>query len=197
MTWTRPAWPLALFAIACLSACPASDDTADSGAESGPTPTPTSDGMADASDSSEGEASICPGMEIVGETTDGATDPLMETWGAACTTDQDCIDLIGDPEAICDTMAVVYELPGGYCTKPCTLPDAQTRFVENAPECDPNGGVGCFGVMGMFERCGLFCTDDTQCNRNGYICRQMPLIGQAEDPRSCLMPDCCQQSCGG
>lgn len=199
MNWIRPAWPLALLALAAL-ACPASDDTTETGAESGSTPTttetpttPTSDDTAGSSESDP--PSVCPGMEIVGETTDGATDPLMETWGAPCTTNQDCIDLIGDPEAICDTMAVVYELPGGYCTKPCTLPNAETRFVMDAEDCSPDGGVGCFGVLGMFERCGLFCTDDAQCNRNGYICRQMPLIGLPEDPRSCLMPDCCQNGC--
>lgn len=193
MNWIRPAWPLALFAVAAL-ACPAGDDTSETGAESGSTPTTTE---TPTSDDTAGESAICTGMPLTGGTTDGAMDPLMDTWGAPCSTDQDCIDLIGDPAAICDSMAVVYELPGGYCTKPCTLPDAQTRFVMDAEDCSPDGGVGCFGVMGMFERCGLFCTDDAQCNRDGYICRQMPLIGQEGDPRSCLMPDCCQNSCPG
>ena len=131
----------------------------------------------------------------IGETTDGAMDPLMETWGAACQTDQDCIDLIGDPDVFCDTEAVVYELPGGYCTKLCTLPDMQTQSVLDAPDCDPAGGVACIGVKGTHERCGIVCTDDQQCNRDGYICRQLPLIALPEDPRMCLMPDCCLDGC--
>ena len=119
----------------------------------------------------------------------------MDTWGAACTTNEECVALLGDPAAICETNAVVYELPGGYCTKPCVLPDATTQAVPDAADCDPNGGVACIGLMGTFERCGIICTDDMQCNRDGYICRQMPLIAQPDDPRMCLMPDCCQDTC--
>lgn len=192
MTWMRRA-SILLLPLALVAACP-SDDGDDAANDSGSTPTtsPTADDGS-AGDDSAAELGCAAG--VVGETTDGAANSLMETWGAPCTTDQDCIDLIGDPLAICDQMAVVYELPGGYCTKECELPDLETTFINDAEECDPNGGVGCFGVMGMFARCGLFCTDDAQCTRDGYICRQMPLIAQEGDPRSCLMPDCCQESC--
>lgn len=131
----------------------------------------------------------------VGETTDGASNPLMLTWGAHCTSHAQCVALLDDPDAICETMAVIYELPGGYCTKPCTLPDATTQFVPDAPDCDAGGGVACIGSKNVFERCALPCTDDMQCNRDGYICRQLPLISQPDDPRMCLMPECCQDTC--
>ncbi len=209
MSWTRPALATAFVSLAFLSACP-SDDTTDSGADSDAmttsptTATPTSaDATADATaadataESGNDDSSVELGCAAgaVGETTDGASDPVMLTWGASCTTDQECIDLIGDPLAICDTEAVIYEMPGGYCTKPCTLPDLETQAVPNAMDCDPNGGVTCIGSMGTFERCGIECTDDAQCNRDGYICRQLPLIAMPTDPRLCLMPDCCQDTC--
>lgn len=180
----RFVWPVALLALSLqLPIACTTDDTDDSGEGS-------------AADDTNGEVDeLGCAAGAVGMGTDGATDPLMQTWGAPCTSDQDCIDLIGDPEAICDSMAVVYELPGGYCTKPCSLPDMQTQSVLDDPGCDPNGGVACIGVMGTFERCGIVCTDDAQCNRDGYICRQLPLIALPEDPSMCLMPDCCLDSC--
>jgi hypothetical protein len=130
----------------------------------------------------------------VGETTDGAMDPLMETWGAPCGNDNECVMLLGEG-AICETEAVIYELPLGYCTKPCTLPDTNTRVVPDDPDCDPDGGVACIGSSPLFQRCALLCTDDAQCNRDGYICRRMPLIAQDTDPKACLMPDCCEGGC--
>lgn len=203
MSWIRRAWPLALLTIS-LSACPADgeDDTAaESGSNNDTSATAAATADASASADETATSSDTPPAElgcaagVVGETTDGAADPLMQTWGAPCTTNDDCVALIGDPAAVCDTTAVVYELPGGYCTKPCTLPDLETQFVLDAPDCDPNGGVACIGSKGTFERCGLPCTDDTQCNRDGYICRQMPLIAMPQDPKMCLMPDCCLDGC--
>jgi len=196
------------FVSIALSAACVADDVEDTGAESGanttsPTtaaPTTAAPTTADAdatADSGNDDSSVELGCAAgaIGETTDGASDPLMMTWGASCTTDADCVALIGDPAAVCDTMAVIYEMPGGYCTKPCSLPDLETQAVLDDPQCDPAGGVACIGSMGTFERCGIVCTDDMQCNRDGYICRQLPLIAQPDDPRLCLMPDCCQETC--
>lgn len=195
MSWIRRSSPLALLALSILTACPTEgeDDSGESGNDETSNTTPTA-ATADET-AADDSAELGCAANIPFDTTNGATEPLMMTWGAACSTDQECIDLIGDPAAICDTTAVVYELPGGYCTKPCSLPDLNTTAILDAPDCDPAGGVACIGVMGTFERCGLVCTDDMQCNRPGYECRQMPLIAMEGDPSLCLMPDCCQDTC--
>ncbi len=128
------------------------------------------------------------------DSTDGMMNPIMDAWSSACTTDAECVERIG-AGAVCLFEAVVYELPGGYCTKPCTLPDMATRVVMDDPACDPNGGVACVGQNPTFMNCAILCTDDQQCNRDGYTCRQMPLVSEATDPSLCLMPDCCQGTC--
>ena len=87
--------------------------------------------------------------------------------------------------------AVIYELPQGFCTKPCMLPDSTTSNVPNDPQCDPAGGVDCIGNQLVFQYCAVPCTDDNQCNRDGYMCRRMPMISSEGDPTYCLMPDCC------
>jgi hypothetical protein len=138
-------------------------------------------------------AAMCP-YDLPGDTTDGASDPIMNAWGAPCTTDAECVALIGEG-AECLDMAVIYELPGGFCSKPCSLPDTSTTFVNDDPTCDPNGGVTCVGQKPLFEYCIVSCTDDLQCDREGYYCRQMPVISGAEDPTFCLMPDCCENGC--
>lgn len=174
-----------------LFACPADDDE------------DTSANMNSASnaDSTADDTAADSGNEALGcafpeeqDSTDGMTNPLQETWGSACTTDAECIERVGEG-GVCLFQAVVYELPQGYCAKPCSLPDSNTRFVADDPACDPNGGIACTGQMGTFEYCAPLCTDDAQCNRDGYICRQMPIIAQAEDPSLCLMPECCQGTC--
>jgi hypothetical protein len=129
------------------------------------------------------------------DTTDGNTTPLQDAWGSACTSDAECVARIGDG-AVCLDLAVVYELPLGYCSKPCSLPDSDTRVVPDDPTCDPNGGIACVGLSGaLFEYCAPLCNDDAQCNRDGYVCRQMPVIAQPQDPSLCLMPDCCEGTC--
>ncbi len=124
---------------------------------------------------------------------------LQMTWGSACQTDQECKDRLGDPDAVCDFSAVVYELPGGYCTKPCVVGDdpsnTQMSFELDDPECDPAGGVACVGANGIYTRCAIPCTDDSNCGREGYFCRQMPSIGGPNDPSFCLMDDCCEMNC--
>lgn len=128
------------------------------------------------------------------DTTDGMTASAQQTYGAACNTDADCVALVGEG-GLCLIQAVVYELPHGYCAKPCVLPDSATRVVLDDPACDPAGGVACTGQKDIFEYCGVLCSDDAQCDRDGYICRQMPMIAQPEDPTLCLMPDCCLDTC--
>ena len=162
--------------VASLVACPADD---------GDTGSPDDTGADD--------GAMCP-LEQTGLGTDGESNDLMQTWGAPCTSDEDCVALLGDG-AICQDKAVIYELPGGYCSKPCSLPDADTRVVLDAMDCDPAGGVACIGQMGFFESCTLLCSDDAQCSRDGYYCRQMPMISSEGDPKACLMPDCCESTC--
>jgi len=168
---------IAFCLVAPLAACP-SDDAAESG---------------DAAAATAGDEPCW--ADQVGLGSDGSSNPLQETWGAACTSDADCVALIGEG-GICQFEAVIFGLPGGYCSKPCVLPDETTRVLEDSPECDPNGGVACIGQKGFYEFCALVCTDDMQCTRDGYDCRQMPLIANPDDPKSCLMPDCCEGACG-
>jgi len=177
---TRIALALLLPLFLVIVACPGSDDGADgSTAEGG---------------SSGGNPLGCAADMTVNDTTDGATDPRQQTWGAACTADEDCVALIG-PGAMCLFEAVIYELPQGYCSKPCTMPDSTTTVVPNHPDCDPAGGVDCIGLMAVFANCAVPCTDDAQCNRDGYECRRMPMISADGDPSYCLMPECCGGTC--
>lgn len=164
--------------VTTLVACPADD---------GDTGTPD--------DTGADGAEMCPDGDF-GMGTDGQTNDVMQTWGSPCETNEDCVAVLGEG-ATCEDMAVIYELPGGYCTKPCSLPDANTRVVEDAMDCDPAGGVACIGQMGFFENCAVLCTDDAQCSRDGYFCRQMPMISAEGDPKACLMPDCCEGTCEG
>lgn len=128
------------------------------------------------------------------DTTDGNTESRMMTWGAPCSVDSECVALLGEG-AVCDFLAVTFELPGGYCTKPCELPDRDTTFVADDPACDPNGGVNCIGQLPLYQRCAMPCTDDAQCDREGYYCRRMPSLGAEGDPSYCLMPNCCVGEC--
>lgn len=120
---------------------------------------------------------------------DSGQGTLMEKWGAPCSSDADCKAII-DEDAVCVTNIVdAFEAPGGYCSKNCSLPDENTKYVENATDC--NGEATCLGVDGFFEACAVPCEDDSQCDRN-YICRTMPIVGEAGDPKFCLMVDACQ-----
>jgi hypothetical protein len=113
---------------------------------------------------------------------------LQQTWGAACTEDQQCKDITGDDAATCLKEAVIFELPDGYCSKPCDV--AGSTAVLDAPECGDEG-LACVGVDDYIEACALPCTSDDDCTRAGYICRTFPVIGMPGDPKFCLMVDCC------
>lgn len=140
---------------------------------------------------SEGEACWADNPDA-GEGDEAAS--IQKTWGAPCTADADCVALLGD-DAICETAAVIYGLPGGYCTKICDLTGDETLIVDD-PTCDPAGGVNCIGADAIFERCAVPCTGNDQCGRDGYQCRQMPQISGPDDPSYCLMDDCCEGACG-
>lgn len=196
MSWIHRAWPVAFVALGLQTACPSDDTEDDTAAETSNmegTTASTSPATGTADETASADDSAALGC-AAGVTAGSSPEPIMQTWGAACTSNEDCIDLIGDPAAVCDFAAVVYELPGGYCTKPCVLPDFETRAVLDDPQCDPEGGVACLGVMGTFERCAIPCTESAQCNREGYECRLLPLIGVEGDPTFCLMPDCCDNN---
>jgi hypothetical protein len=198
----RRSLPFAFVSVSALFACPAGDDGddategADDVADDG-TPTTAGDdgGTTPADSSGSGELpNECPfNDDVEPDTTDGQSNPLMNMWSSACTEDADCVALLGEG-AYCEDTAVIYELPGGYCTKPCDVPTGMTVVLDD-PACDPAGGVNCVGVDGFFEACVPSCTDDAQCNRAGYYCRQMPMIANPDDPSFCLMPDCCEETC--
>ncbi len=174
---------LALVAAGGLvAACPASDDN-DEGSDSANDASSAADGAPTSAASAEDTATPGAGGENL-------------TWGAPCTTDAECVALIGEG-GFCQNMAVIYELPGGYCTKPCMLPDTTTTVVQGDPACDPSGTIDCIGTMGFLEVCAKPCTDTAECDgRDLYTCQQMPMIAQPTDPSYCLMDTCCQDNCG-
>jgi hypothetical protein len=178
-----------------LLACPG-DDSSDSGNDTGGddgSDTPSSDptSMPDSSGGDDDGAALGCAADLPEDAMDGTMTGIMAEWGAPCDVDGDCVTLLGDG-AVCLKAAVIYELPLGYCSKPCELPDGFTGIVADDPMCDAAGGVSCLGVEGTFEYCTVPCTDNAQCERAGYFCRQMPLISMEGDPTFCLMPDCCE-----
>jgi len=176
----------ACLALPLAAGCPADEDESagDEGAnsESNTTAVSTTDEPAttdDPSTSAEGSS--------------GGGEGVQSTWGAPCTEDSECIALLGEG-GVCLNEAVIFELPGGYCSKTCTLPEGSTYSIDDA-QCDPAGGVDCIGQAPLFEVCAPQCTSDSQCTRDQYDCRNFPLIATEGDPTYCLMPDCCQESC--
>jgi hypothetical protein len=121
--------------------------------------------------------------------TGGVCDPidLMTNYGAPCEVDADCVALIAPGARCLKDLLGVYDLPGGYCSNDCALPDSQTTVVKNAADCFL--GADCIGLDGYFEACALECQCDADCPRDGYECRRMPVISKADDPKYCLMTD--------
>jgi len=121
---------------------------------------------------------------------DTATDVMTE-WGSPCETAADCSHLGADAECFLETIGV-FELPGGVCSKRCTLPDSGTTVVLDADECDPAGGVACVGAKDIFSACMPPCSSDSECGREAYGCIRMPVISAPSDSTFCLMdPDAC------
>ena len=117
----------------------------------------------------------------------GSGESVMEEFGHPCNTDAECQAVLGADGVCLKDILMVYNLPGGYCSKLCMLPDANTAYVPNDPTCGP--GVYCIGADGYFEGCVIECTDNSQCPRAGYECRIMPQIGKDGDPKFCLMTE--------
>jgi hypothetical protein len=141
--------------------------------------------------------------DFVDKDPESAAEDLMTAWGAACDQnangiqdaedDQFCRDLLGFDNAICVAdILMIYTIPGGYCSRPCELPSKDVSFVEDAADCDPDGGVNCVGAMGIYTVCAPPCALDDSCSRQGYGCIPMPEISNTGDPQYCLMnPDAC------
>jgi hypothetical protein len=113
---------------------------------------------------------------------DGTTPSIMDVWGAPCTTDADCMPTLGADGVCVQNILGVYDLPGGFCSKYCELPDSATSFIHDAPDCDPAGGVTCVGAKDLFSACIIPCTASDQCGREGYGCRTMPTLASEGDP---------------
>ena len=113
---------------------------------------------------------------------------VMEDFGAACQTDADCSG--NEYKCINNVLDGAYSLPGGYCTKDCTVADnANTYYEANDPDC--GGGASCIGVNNLFTACAIPCQSNDDCWREGYECRFLPVVGMGDDPKFCLMPDKC------
>ncbi len=144
----------------------------------------STEGTSDASASSTVSPTSDPTM---GSTTNGGDEGVMGKFGHACASDADCVAVLGDGGVCLKDILMVYNLPGGYCSKICKLPDAMTAYVPDDPICGP--GVTCIGAMGYFEGCAVECADNSDCPRQGYECRIMPTIGMPGDPTFCLMTE--------
>jgi len=181
------------FAAALLmAACGEDEKLTDSSPSS--TPMTSSDPSGTTTDDSASET----GTPTTGSSAEGTDtgvdlnpDNLMEKYGAPCTVDADCQALIA-PSATCvKDILGVYTLPGGYCSNPCAMPaDMDITYVKHHPDCF--FGVDCVGLDGYFEACAPTCTDNSQCPRADYECRQMPQISVMGDPKYCLMTDASQ-----
>lgn len=154
-----------------LSGC-SGDDSSSSDSET----TMSSDSNSSTSDSSGSDSDTGDAMTQLcgsGEKTEGSATNLMAEWGAACTTDQECVDLIGEGGTCLDNILGIFVLPMGYCAKICALPDSDTKYVENDPAC--GDGQICLGAKDFFEACAIPCESDDECQRDGYTCQILPM----------------------
>ncbi len=152
------------------------------------------DGNSDASGDGDGDGDGDQCTQSWVDKPNAAATPIQQTWGAACSTDDDCKTLLGYDNAYCiKDILSVYELPEGYCSRPCDLPDADTKYIPNDPTCEAAGGVDCIGLDGFFESCAVPCSEDSECNRDPYACTIMPVIATDGDQTYCLMNpnECC------
>jgi hypothetical protein len=174
--------------VVLVGAC--GDGSSDAGDESGS----ESESESESGDGDgDGDGELMCGDEWAEKDPDTMAPDLMQTWGAACEIDDDCKTILGEDNAMCVVNILdVYTTPGGYCTRPCMLPDSATLYVADAEDCDPDGGVTCLGAMGIFSVCAPPCTMHEQCTREGYGCINMPQISMQGDPKFCLMsPEAC------
>lgn len=170
---------LALCLLVFASACDNGDDSGDDTAAetTGPAPQPCGTEWAEKS---------------------GTGTSIMDMWGAPCMSSADCVPLLGEGAECITNILGVYDLPGGFCSKYCDLPDSGTSFLLDSEQCDPAGGVACVGAQGLFTACIIPCTSSDECGREGYGCRTMPTLAAEGDPTFCLMSptDCCTTDSG-
>ncbi len=126
-----------------------------------------------------GQPLICEGENIMGD------------YGRPCVEDNEC-EFLGEGFKCVHTILEVAHPPGGYCSRDCELPDGNTKYVKDHVMCGP--GVTCLGVRDFFEACAIECTSDDQCQREGYECRLLPVVGGEGEPKFCLMVDDCVAS---
>lgn len=148
----------------------------------------TTDGTA-GSETDGGDTDF-PGCPDGAPASDGGEN-LMEDYGRPCEVDTDC-EFLGDGAKCVHTILDVAHAPAGYCSRDCDLPDGNTKYVADDPIC--GAGVTCLGVKGFFEACSLECTSNDQCQRDGYECRLLPIVGAEGEPKFCLMVDECVAS---
>ncbi len=193
-----PTFPLALalslalpFALSS-SGC-AGDDSASTASDTQTTNETNATGTASDSDSETGNVDVKTQLCGTGDKAEGSGANLMEKWGAPCTSNDDCVALAGEGAECLENILDIYLLPQGYCSKPCSLPNSDTQYVDNDPMC--GDGMTCLGAVGFFETCALPCTSDDECQRDGFSCQLLPQIGAEGDPKFCLMNYECTLSC--
>lgn len=186
-------------ALTVLPAC--GDDGGTSATSAGSTSNATNDGSSSSASTNNTTESPTTGSTMdpttgasagstggmSGGSTGGSGNSVMEEFGHPCVGDDDCKAVLGADGVCLKDILMVYNLPGGYCSRLCMLPDAATAYVPNDPTC--GDGVYCIGADGYFEGCAIECTDNSQCPRAGYECRIMPQIGVDGDPKFCLMTE--------
>lgn len=177
---SRSAALLSSFALGLLCSLPACDGGDDNG---------------DGTDTEDGP--VC-GEEWIDGEKDPTVPSLMEQYGAPCMTDADCEAVLGADGICIDEILGVYKLPGGFCSKACDLANTSVSFEHDSAQCSADGGVTCVGAQGLFTACIIECTDDSECGREGYGCRNMPTLAAEGDPKFCLMStaDCCTTDSG-
>ena len=160
--------------------------------------TPATTGEATTDEQTSGTLTTSPTTDATTDLTTGAISDgsssgggddmnLMKIHGSACATDDDCKAVLGADGVCQKDILGIYALPGGYCTTYCQLPDQQTTYQTDSAFCTMM--ADCVGLMGFFEACAHECTDNIQCPRAGYECRQMPQISNPGDPKFCLMTE--------
>lgn len=119
-----------------------------------------------------------------------------------CEIDADCVALREDAVCVKEFAGGVFGVPGGICTAPCTLP-SDANYVLDSPECaglsSDGSPVDCIGVPGVESWCWTSCESSNECNREGFGCTNLPLIGLPSDPQYCIFEAdacCLLDDCG-
>lgn len=146
----------------------------------------------DTTDSDSGGGDVKTQLCGTGDKTEGSGTNLMESWGAPCSSDDECTALVGEGAVCLNDILDIYILQQGYCSKLCELP-ADKLYVKDDPTCGT--GITCLGQDGFFETCAPECTSDDECQRDGYTCQTLPTIGSEGDPKFCLMATQCTKAC--